>query len=385
MMLAVAAATLAQGAVAAAADRFVPADPGFVVADLRAAQPDPELRKLLDEWRATPEEASRTLALASAYLERARATREPRYFGRAESLLAARAVRRDAPAAIRRLYAETLQHRHDFTRAAGLLDGLLLENPLDQDSRLQRAALHLTRGNFASARGDCSQLAAMGGVHAAAGFACLAEALAGGGELERARLLLDAIPEVDDPGAMAYVLATRATLAERAGDLATAIADYRWALRLSPGDDAVRAALADALIAAGDADEAREVLAIEKPSLGLLVRAVPLERGDARHALARRARAWLELETARGDARHDRELALLEMAVGSPPAALAAARRNFEIQREPADVRVLARAAVLAGNLDAQAELRRWLARTGYRDVVVANILGPRHHGTVSP
>src|SRR5687768_14998187 len=117
MMLAVAAATHAQGAVAAAADRFVPNDPGFVVADLRAAQPDESLRKLLAEWRASPEAPAATLALASAYLERARASREPRYFGRAESLLAAAARRPDAPAPIRRRYAETLQHRHDFPGA----------------------------------------------------------------------------------------------------------------------------------------------------------------------------------------------------------------------------------------------------------------------------
>lgn len=55
--------------------------------------------------------------------------------------------------------------------------------------------------------------------------------------------------------------------------------------------------------------------------------------------------------------------------------ALAAARRNFEGQKELADVRVLARAARAARDPAALAELRRWLSDTGYRDSVTEGIL----------
>src|SRR6478609_1193785 len=83
-MLAVAAAT----PVAAAADRFVPADPGFVVASIRQTQPDAELLPLLDAWRAE-RSASTTAELAAAFIDRARSRREPTYFGRAEAVLTA--------------------------------------------------------------------------------------------------------------------------------------------------------------------------------------------------------------------------------------------------------------------------------------------------------
>lgn len=381
-MLAVAAAVLPHWGIAAASDRFVPDDPGFVVADVSRVQPDAELRDLVSAWQATPGEEAPAMALAAAFIERARGLREPRYFGRAEALLAPLASRDDARAEARRLYAETLQYRHEFGRAAQLLDQLLRENPRDHDARLRRASLRLTRGDFDGARSDCAQLAGLGGAHALAGFACLAEALAGSGELARGRSLLDAMVATrGDAASRAYLLATRGEILERDGRTSEAVVDYRAALGLTPQDDSVRAALSDALAAGGESAEARAVLNIDRPSLALLVRDAALARGEERAALLRRAEQWLRLESARGDARHDREAALLEIARDAPAAALAAAQRNFETQRELADVRVLARAAVLAGDTRAQALLRQWLDDNRYQDAVTEAILGLRRRG----
>jgi hypothetical protein len=101
---------------ATAADRFVPADPHFVVANVRQSTPDTELRGLIERWRAAPGDAA-SAALARAFLERAHALREPMYFGRAESVLAATAGRAGASSEVRRLWAETLQYRHEFSSA----------------------------------------------------------------------------------------------------------------------------------------------------------------------------------------------------------------------------------------------------------------------------
>src|SRR5690349_7419709 len=125
-MLAVAAAICARGAVAAAADRFTPADPGFIVASIRQTQPDAELLPLIDAWR-RERSASTTAQLAAALIDRARSRREPTYFGRAEAVLASQTGRLGAAAVLRRLYAEVLQYRHDFLGAEKLLDALLSE------------------------------------------------------------------------------------------------------------------------------------------------------------------------------------------------------------------------------------------------------------------
>jgi tetratricopeptide (TPR) repeat protein len=351
---------------------------------VRRTLPDEELRRLMSQWRAQPESEDTVLALASAYLDRARSLREPRYFGRAEALLAPRALAAGAGADVRRLHAGTLQHRHAFAEATALLDALIRENPRDGHSRLQRASIRLTQGDFAGAREDCSQLVTVRGSLASTGYACLAQALAGSGELQRARVLLDSVPlhsPAFEPSARAYLLATRAELRERAGDLAGATADYREASQLAPHDDSIRAAWSDVLRAAGDDDEAREPLDVANPGLALLVRRVAVEQGGERAMLERRAREWLALEIARGDATHDREAALLALARDDAAGALIVARRNFDTQRELADVRVLARAIARTGDRDARRRLEDWLRSTNYQDAITRDILSGRTRG----
>ena len=377
VLLAVAAATH----VAAAAERFVPADPRFVVANVRQAQPDQELLPMLEAWRADRTSPATTAALAEAFIDRARALREPMYFGRAEAVLAPLASMPGAGATLRRLYAQVLQYRHDFATAETLLDSVLRDAPHDDDARLLRASVRLVRGRFDDARADCALLIAGGGAGASPGFACLAEALAGGGNLERALVLLNTVradPSSMDPSTRAYLLATRGELRERGGDAAGAIVDYREALSLAPHDDSIRAALADALAMLGNTEMAREVLAVDKPVVALLVRDAALTGGTRRANLVARANAWLTLEAARGDALHYREAAMLALVNGDPARALAAARTNFEVQRELPDVRVLARAARAAHDANALADLRRWLHETGYRDSVTTAILDQR-------
>jgi len=377
-VLALAAATHAQGAVAAAAERFVPADPGFVVANVRQVLPDDELQPLLAAWRADRHAEPESVALASAFIERARTLREPMYYGRAEAVLAPLVAKPASSATVRRLYAQLLQHRHDFIAAEVVLDTVLRDSPHDDEARLLRASVRLVRGDFSGARGDCTQIAAGGGDAAAPGFACFAQALAGGGYLERGKGVLDALPTGagdHDASTLAYLLATRAELRERGRDLAGALLDYREALKLTPGDDSIRAAFADALAASGNTSGARDLLAIEKPSLALLVRSAALLEGAQRTAIVARADSWIALEASRGDRPHLREAAMLALAHGDSARALVAARENFESQKELADVRVLARAARAANDASALSALQSWLRETGYRDSVTEGIL----------
>jgi len=366
---------MAAAASAAAANRFVPTDPDFVVANVRQAVPDAGLRGLIADWRENPTDATR-VALATAFLQRAHALREPMYVGRAEAVLAGAAMLPQASADTRRLYAQTLQYRHAFPAAEALLDGILRESPSDPGARTQRASVRLVRGDFDGARGDCARLLGGGGSRTIA-LSCLAESLAGGGRLEQARSLLAAypLPAGEDAASQAYLLAMRAELEERAGSTQSAIAEYGQALMLAPHDDSIRAALADALIARGRGHEARELLAIERPSLALLVRRVACSQGSEQARARDQATSWLDLEAARGDAPHLREAAMLYLSMGDVNRALQAADRNFAMQKELADVRVLARAAIAARDAPARGRLVAWLHSTGFRDSVAENIL----------
>jgi predicted Zn-dependent protease len=367
---------------AAAGDRFVPAAPDFVVADVSRAAPDTALRARIRAWQSDPGDEAASTALAAAYFERARDLREPMFVGRAEALLAPAVASGGGSTAQRRLYAEALQFRHDFMTAENLLDGILVAAPRDATARAQRASVRLVRGEFSGARADCALLV-VAGDSSAIGFACLAEAFAGSGGLARGRALLDRIrpASIPDPAVRAYFLTVRGELAERAGDPDAAIADHRAALALAPGSDAIRAALADALLARGETDAARDVASIDRPSVAILVRQALAAGGAARASLRARAENLLALERARGDAAHDREAALLALDAGQPGAALAAARRSFATQRELPDVRVLARAAARARVAAALRELGAWLRDTRFEDVVTANVLAGADRG----
>ena len=373
LVLALAAAALPA---AAATDRFVPADSNFVVANVRQSAPDAELREQIARWRESPVDAA-SIELARTFLERAHSRREPMYVGRAESVLAAATRRPDASIETRRLYAQTLQYRHEFSAAEAILDGILERTPFDAAARTQRASVRLVRGDFSGARGDCARLLATSS-NSPVALACLAESHAGSGRLEQARALLAAYPlnPAGDAAERAYFLTVRAELAERADALDRAIADYRAALGAMPGEDATRAALADALIARGDGTEAAELLDVDRPSLALVVRRVSCTRGAQRERLRALASGLLELEVARGDAPHRREAALLALELGEVAPALDAAKQNFATQKELADVRVLARAAVAAGDEAVRRELAEWLRSSGFRDAFSEKILG---------
>jgi len=333
VLLAVAAATQ----VAAASERFVPDRPDFVVANVRQAMPDEALTKLIERQKAAPACEQIALELASALIERTRRLREPRFMGRAEALLAPLAAGDQASRDARRLYAGTLQYRHEFSRAMQIFDQLIHEQPHDEDTRLRRASLRLTRGDFAGARADCAWVASLGGSGAPAGFACLSESLASAGQLTQGLELLQVMdnPKSSLPDDVrAYLLATRAALHDRSGQSQRAIESYREALALVPEDDSIRGSLADVLAWQGDRPGALKLVTVENPSLALLVREASLTDGAGRQSLVRRARDWLQLEIARGDAGHAREAAILDLASGDGAAALESARRNFRLQRE---------------------------------------------------
>jgi len=377
------AAVAGVAAPATAADRFVPTDPHFVVADVRQAVPDAELRQLIARWRANPGDEAASVSLAEGFLERARRLREPMFMGRAEAVLAAAVSRPAASTTVQRLYAETLQYRHDFSAAEALLGAALNAAPYDAAARVQRASLRLVRGDFAGARADCARLMAAGGGGQAIALACLAQVHASSNRLVQGSALLASYPAppAHDAAIRAYWLTVRGELAERANRLDRAIADYGAALALEPENDSIRATLADALLARGERHDASELLKVERPGLALLVRRAVCAYGAERDALRARATAWLELEAARGDSIHAREAAMLALDGGDAAAALAAAQANFRSQKELADVRLLARAAVAAHDARARQQLQEWLRSTGYRDAVTENILGSASPG----
>lgn len=349
-------------AAAAAAERYKPTDPHTVVL---------QLGPLVATAGSTEQQVGLLLA-------RARTDRDPRYAGRAEALLAARLRSPDPPVALLIAQADLLQQRHAFPAALETLDRVIGRVPGDAGARLMRAQLRIVTGEFAEARSDCTAVIAAGDT--AAGSVCLAqvEAVTGSPRATQLCALVLAWARHLAPEVAAWGHAVCAELAQRGGDTAGAEKALRAGLAISPRDEFMRVALVDLLLARGAAREALPLLELERPSAAMLLRRVLALNASGMHpgqALAE-LRELIALAVRRGERVHLREEALLALEVEQDyPKALALAQQNFALQKELADVRLLARAAKAARSTSAERELRRWVEALGYSDVVVRELL----------
>ena len=124
-----------------------------------------------------------------------------------------------------------------------------------------------------------------------------------------------------------------------------------------------------------DQQRPAEVRSLLQPFLradGLLLRhAIALQQLRDTHAASAAELVGARFAAARerGDHTHKREEARYQLVLrGDAATALRLAQANWDVQKEPADVRILAEAALAAHDPAAQGVVRDWLQRTGLQD-----------------
>jgi hypothetical protein len=325
---------------------------------------------------AEPTDADSVAARAAAFTALARKTRDARWFGRAEALVDPWLARPEATPRILVIGADLAQQRHEFTRARGLLDRAVAEDPRDPGARIQRANVALLLGDPTAARADC--VAAIRSAAALPGTICLASSMTGTGSVARARRLLAPLGNTAAavPAMAQWLMLTESDLALRDGDREAATGYLIRALALAPDHEETRARLAELWIRSGEAARALPLTQGSNPSAALLVVRIRAAEGidPAQASLARRdLDGLLALTRRRGAGQHLREEAALALYVDRDAVrALELARKNFGQQKDTPDLHLLADAAIAAGDRQALAELRAWLARTGFEDRVTA-------------
>jgi tetratricopeptide (TPR) repeat protein len=368
-------ATLALGFMggAGASTRFTPTDAGFVVVEksthgsgaAASAAPD----------------AIGAAQTARELIERARTEREPRYFGYAEAVI--QPWLKSAGAAnpeLLLLKADIQQNRHEFANAIATLDRAIQGQSRDPRAYLQRASIQMVRGEFSAARADCRELITGGEI--AIGSVCMAQAVGASGNAERAEAMIRALLSNGhefDSSTHAWALATLADLTRRRGADGEAETLLKQAVDLAPTDDSIRCALADLLLDRAANPEVVALTTVERPSLALLLRrTIAQHRMKDSHVVetSRRFLELIDIDRQRSERAHLREEALFALEVtGDAQGAAKLAAANFKVQRESADIRLLARSAVAAKNSAALSELRQWLTATGYRDRKLDSLL----------
>ena len=374
---ALAALLCAAGVSLAAATPYVPAGDATVLERVPARAALERLAPLRAVVAATPGDSAAAAALATGYIDLGRRNSDPRFIAYAQAALRPWLAQAQPPERTLVLQAITLQYLHRFDAALALLERALSLEPLDAQAWLTRASLLELRGDYGAAQRACARLVRSADAFTA--LTCLGSVAGRNGRLASSYTALNARADLDPrlPGALrAWRLTVLAEMAERLGDDRAAEADLHAALLTADDDPYVKAAYADFLLRTGRPREVLALLAGNEAEDPLLLRlAIAAHRMGSPEATG-----WTQAYEERwraaerdGDDTHQREQALYLLEVRADAAgALEYARRNWAVQREPADLRIYARAAANAHSGADCARLARWLEVTRYEDRVLA-------------
>lgn len=350
-----------------------------------AAAPAADIPSLQTRLQQTPGDHRSWSRLALAYVEEARVTADPTYYGKADVALtrATELAPDDALALTARAALDNA--RHDFAAALEAADAAVAANPFSSLAHLMRSDALTELGRYAAARRAARQADDV--EPGPSTFARLSYQAELRGDLTEATRLMRLARDASTGSPPAYAFASfhLGELARSTGDLRAAGRHYARALDADPTYSPALAGRARVSVARGQTAAAlrdyREV-----------VRRLPLpeyvtELGELYLSLGRDAEAEQQLAVAEASAALarangvgvDLEVALFEADHGSAEAALAAAREEWAARRSVHTADALAWALHAAGR-DAEAlPYARLATRLGTRD---SRMLF--HHGAVA-
>jgi hypothetical protein len=362
---------------------YLPKDDAAVLERL-PEKTDPSLRdvkRLRAALDRNPNDLALAARLARRAIEAARETGDPRFLGQAQAALRPWWTDPSPPSPALLLRATLKQSTHDFDGALADLDRLIARDPSDGQALLTRATVLTVQGRYADARADCGRIAKLAAPLVA--IACRAAPASLSGEAEAAYRTLSAALSAPrgNPDLVEWGQTLAGEIAQRRGDAAAAEAHFRAAFVLDPRDPYLLAAYADFLLARGRPDEVVPLVKNYPRNDSLLLRLALAEARlpDARaqfESHRNEIKDRFDAARRRGDSLHRREEAryTLELA-GDPATALQLARENWKVQRESADLHVLAAAAKASGDTAALREASDWASRNHLEDAPLNTLL----------
>jgi hypothetical protein len=177
------------------------------------------------------------------------------------------------------------------------------------------------------------------------------------------------------------MLTSLAEMAARAGMMTEAETHFRAALSLGAADYYLLGAFADFLLDNNRPEEVLDLLRDRTAADPLLLRyalALQAQHSKKLPDLVEQLRDRFAASRLRGDRVHLREEARFTLhLLNAPQAALQLAQENWQVQKEPADVRVLLEAALAARDAAAVDAVREWLSNSRLEDVQLQRIVAP--------
>lgn len=372
------------------AEPFLPASDDEILERLVVSPSDPalrQLRALQGQLRQAPDNLALATRVATGYLELGRVTGDPRYAGYSEAALTPWWHLDNPPPEVLVLRATLRQRMHQFDAALADLATVLNSNPRNVQARLTRATVLQVQGAYEGARAECQALKNL--TSELVWTCCLTGVSASTGRLEdsyrQLRAAFDRHP-AGQVGLQSWALTSLAEMAARAGMMPKAESHFRAALTVEAADPYLLGAYADFLL---DSDRSAEVLPLLRDKTGadpLLLRyALALQAQHSKELAAQVEKLGDRFAASRlrGDRVHLREEARFTLhLLAAPAAALELAQENWQVQKEPADVRILLEAALAAHDAATIAAVTDWLKETRLEDVQLARLLPEAKHPT---
>ncbi|MGQ0503940.1 MAG: hypothetical protein ACT4TC_01320 [Myxococcaceae bacterium] len=362
---------------------FLPASDAEIVERVasRKLDRDEQLRQSLREALAKdPQDLDTALKLARLELRQARKTADPRHLSYAEAALGHYWLAPTPPPDVQLLRATIRQSSHQFDEALEDLNAVVRARPDDAQARLTRATVLSVTGRDALAVKDCEALQPLAPAWVSTTCTAEVESMQGRSRVAYARYVSLAAREPPTPELQAWIHSTFAEIAARAGDATEATHHFTEALRREPDDSYTRGAYADFLLDQHREKEALGWVADKPHDDGLLLRKVLAEK---RLGMAAAEQDTELLESRyqashrRGDTVHRREEARFALHVlNDPRRALALARDNWKIQKEPWDARLLLEAAAAVGRPADAADVATRIRGAQSTDAWALNALG---------
>jgi Tfp pilus assembly protein PilF len=364
---------------AAQAAPHIPSDDRQVVERLpsRADPVQRELLRLRSELSRRPGELELAAELARRYIEQARTEGDPRYLGYAQAALAPWWSQPQPPDQVLVLRATLRQSTHQFPAALADLDLAVRRDSGNVQAWLTRATVQMVTGELAAARASCMRLYSRAPELVVQTCLSSVGSIAGDAAASYRRLQeLVARRPPETPAIGIWVHTLLAEMAARGGEDAGAEAHFRRAMALGEPDSYLLGAYADFLLDHGRAPEVARLLKDKTRVDALLLRyalALQAMQSPDANAQADALRARFDAAMLRGDTVHQREQARFELALRRDPAeAVRLAKANWKVQKEPADLRILADCALASGDAEAARLVRGWLRSSRIEDRRVA-------------
>jgi Tfp pilus assembly protein PilF len=362
---------------------FAPESDSQVLERLPFAPNDPllgRLRALNNQLTRKPDNLPLALLVAQGYLEVGRVSGDPRYAGYAQAALAPWWDVEQAPQEVLVLRATVRQRMHQFDVALADLATVLNTNPRNVPARLIRATVLQVQGVYDAATEECRALQDL--TEELVWAACLANVNGATGKLRESYQELHSVfarYPVAETGVRSWVLTSLAEMAARAGMTQEAETHFRTAFALDAVDYYLLGTYADFLLDDGRPQEVVALLRDKTAADPLLLRYALALQAQHSKELPAQLEQLLDRFAAshlRGDRVHLREEARFTLhLLNAPQAALTLAQENWQVQKEPADIRILLEAALAADAAAAVAEVSEWLKNSRLEDAQLSLLM----------